>query len=349
LSSFNSERWNTIIRDLERYRLKNPNSSLLALETFLTTMATDVDASNCNDRVVQSAVQQRSGDYFAQRQQQLTTALRSRCQELRGREQREQWEHFTTLFNRIAAGRPPFATPGWPVETPPMGTDELAQLLGTYDRAQRSLRDVGRDSRQTNAITARRFLDQFERINTFLQPLVPAEEGSPSGYDMQVEFRANAQGEVEGQNIIDWAIDVGGQHLGWRETPRALHWEPGQPISLSWRLAKDGPVMPKFDDRQSAMHVDQQQRVVTLRYTDHWALLSLLMQHRDLETVGRRDPRSQLLHVEFPLAIQPDSPGGDVTESRARVYLRLTLSPTGKRGTLTWPGSFPTRAPEIQP
>jgi len=34
------------------------------------------------------------------------------------------------------------------------------------------------------------------------------------------------------------------------------------------------------------------------------------------------------------------------SENRAKVYLRLTLSPPGKRNPLIWPGPLPTRAPE---
>jgi len=43
-----------------------------------------------------------------------------------------------------------------------------------------------------------------------------------------------------------------------------------------------------------------------------------------------------------PAAIKP----AELGESRAKVYVRLTLSPPGKRTPLTWPGPLPTRAPE---
>ncbi|WP_085316769.1 type VI secretion system protein [Derxia lacustris] len=337
-----TEQWRAIGRDLERYRLHNPNSSLLALENFLGTMGGDVDGGNCAERLGRVTFA-RSGDFFAQRQQQLVLALRQRCGELRNREQREAWQSFAGLFNRSIAGRPPFAGPGSAADAPALDADEIAGLLGAYDRAQRALRDLAADPRAASAAGPRRFLDQFERVRGFLQPLIPADDVAP-GYDLSVEFRANPAGEIEGNKIIDWSIDVGGQHLGWRDAPRPLRWEPGQPIAFNWRLAKDGPAQPLADERQPGLQVGN--RSVSLRQSDGWALMSLLAQYREAAGGTRGDVRGQLLRFEFPLAVQADTPAGASTETRARVYVRLTVSAAGKRLPLAWPGAFPSRAPE---
>ncbi|WP_028311610.1 type VI secretion system protein [Derxia gummosa] len=360
--------WQSIARDLERYKLHNPNSSLLALENFLTAMAGDVDAANCADRLARPGMLARGSDFFAQRQLQLAAQLRQRCGELARGEQRGAWQAFAGGFNRTAAGRPPFAAgPGGP-ETPALDTDEMLALLASYDRSARALRGMavagtspssvsfgapagaayaaasggyGDDAR--NATNARRFLDQFERVRAFLQPLMPADD-APPGYDINVEFRANPAGEAEGNKLIDWSLDIGSQHLGWRDAARPLRWEPGQPITLSWRFAKDGPVQPVADERQPAYVVAN--RAVTLRQADPWALISLVSQYRE-PGAGRADPRGQLLRFEFPLRVaSADTPGAPPADSRARVYLRMTISPAGKRAPLAWPGAFPTRAPE---
>lgn len=340
-----AERWSSIARDLERYRLKNPNSSLLALENFLTAMAGEVDAGNCSERLARGAVLPRGADFFAQRHQQLAQTLQRRCSELRSRDQQELWSQFAGHFNRVAAGRPPFASPGWSTEAAPLEVDELAALFASHERAQRALRDLGGEARQPAALAVRRFLDQFERSRAFLQPLVPGEDSSAGGWDLAVEFRAHPQGELEGNKVIDWSVDVGSQHLGWRDQARPLRWEPGQPVTLNWRFAKDGPAQPRPDERQPALRVEQ--RSVSLRYADHWALLSLLTRHRETDASGRPDARSQLLRVEIPLTLQPDAPGAAPTEAKARLYLRLTLSAPGKRAPLIWPGAFVTRAPEL--
>lgn len=357
--SVQAERWQAINRDLERYRLKNPNSSLLALENFLTAAAGDVDLGNCSERLAGRSTAatsagwaiSRGSDYFALRQQQLQASLAQRCGELTGRDQQEQWAQFATLFNQTAAGRPPFRGTGWSADATALDLDDVAALLPAFERAQRSLRDLPLENRPPGAAAVRRFIDQFDRVRTFLQPLMPVGEAA-AGYDLAVEFRANAQAELEGNKIIDWALEVGPQRLGWRDPPRPLRWEPGMPVALHLRLAKDGPVAPRADERQPALAVEG--RSVTLRYADAWALLNLLQRHREGGD-GRSEGRSQLLRIEFPLitaggvgaASAPTNAGDTPDAARARVYLRLTLSPAGKRTPLVWPGAFPARAPDV--
>ena len=348
-NSLAGERWSGVVRDLERYRLKNPNSSLLALENFLVAMAGDLDGSNCSERLARLQLPARGGDLLASRHQQLGVSLQQRCQELRGREQQEAWQQFAGHFNRSVAGRPPFAPAPWAADAPSLEPEEMATLLQAWDRSARGLRELATDTRPA-AAAARRFIEQLERDRAFLAPLLPAEDGSVAGYDLSVEFRARPGDEVEGNKIIDWQLSSGPQTLGWREAPRPLRWEPGLPLVLTLRLAKDGPAVPRTDERQPALRVDE--RTVTLRYADPWALMSLLARHREADP-GRQggDARGQqLLRVEFPLTLLPDATTGQGgAETRARVFLRLGISPAGKRTPLPWPGPFPTRAPDFIP
>lgn len=341
-ASQTNERWSAIARDLERYRLKNPNSSLLALENFLLAMAGDVDAGNCSEQLARLAQPARGGDFFASRHQQLAVALQQRCQQLRGQKQRQAWQQFSLQFNRVASGRPPFAPAPWKSDAPALERDELQSLLQSWDAAARNLRDLGNGSRQ---YAARGFLDQFARHRDFLTPLLPAEDGTVPGYDIAVEFRVNTGAEIEGNKIIDWRLASGPQQIAWQEPPKLLHWEPGLPLTLTLRLAKDSPAIPRADERQPALRVED--RTVTLRYADPWALMNLLASQRVADPVPRADNHSQLLKVEFPLMLLSDARGQGWSETRARVYLRLRISSAGKRSPLAWPGPFPTRVPEI--
>jgi type VI secretion system protein ImpL len=85
---------------------------------------------------------------------------------------------------------------------------------------------------------------------------------------------------------------------------------------------------------------------VVFRFSDPWALLSMIQRQREPDTGSRSDGRSQLLRMEFPIAISADESKAPPIETRSRVYLRLTLSPVGKKTPLPWPGMFPVRAPE---
>ena len=118
-------------------------------------------------------------------------------------------------------------------------------------------------------------------------------------------------------------------------------------MSISLRFAKDSLATPRADERQPALRVDG--KAATWQFNDAWALLSLLQRHRDPDgggrSDGRNDGRSQLLRLELPLAL-PGEAGAPASEGRARVFVRLTLSPAGKRVPLVWPGQIPLRAPD---
>ncbi len=365
LNSSQAQRWQALSRDLERYKLKNPNSNLLGLEQFLIAMAGDVSLQNCQERLQGKVPSGRSADFFSERHTQLAAALSLRCNELRSKEQWALSSAFSNDFNQTLAGRPPFATPGWAAEAPMAELDEIASLLRSYERARPAIQGLLQAQKSPPSDAAiQRFVEQFDRSRSFLAPLVPAEENVPAGYDVLVEFRANQGAESQGNQVIDWSLEIGRQRLGLRDTPKPLRWEPGQPITLTLRLAKDGQVSPLADPRQPALSVDG--KTVTLRFADAWSLFNLIGRQREAE--ARNDGRSQLLRVEFPLqmdnlaALGITSPAKNpsttapattvaaapgASESRAKVFLRLTLSPPGKRNPLIWPGSLPTRAPEL--
>ncbi|MBJ7255278.1 MAG: hypothetical protein JHC69_00615 [Akkermansiaceae bacterium] len=364
LNSNQAQRWQALSKDLERFKLKNPNSSLLAFEQFLTAMAGDVDLQNCQERLQGKVPSGRPTDFFAERYTQLAASLSLRCNELRSKEQFAQWSMFSNDFNQTLAGRAPFATPGWAAESPAAELDEIAGLLRSYERARPAMQALLQTQKGTPSGSAvQRFVDQFDRSRSFLAPLVPAEENVPVGYDVAVEFRANQGAENQGNQVIDWTLEIGRQRLSLRDAPKPLRWELGQPITLTLRLAKDGQVSPLADPRQPALSVDG--KTVTLRFADAWSLFNLIGRQREAE--ARSDGRSQLLRVEFPFQIDSLPALGSASsgknsnttapvstvaaspvasEGRAKVYLRLTLSPPGKRNPLIWPGPLPTRAPE---
>ncbi|MES3002149.1 MAG: type VI secretion system protein [Pseudomonadota bacterium] len=342
-SSQMAARWQAINRDLERYRLKNPNSSLGTLEQFLITLAPDLDRFNCVEKLAGKSPGTRPADYFAERNLVIYTALMTRCNELRSRDQQDQWAQFSGSFNRLVAGRQPFSQ-AVSRDAPVADFDDVGQMIKTYDRVSKTLKEQSDPSRMAaQGAPARRFADQFERVKAFLAPLYPTEDGAIAGYDVTAEFRANQQAEVEGNKVIDWTLEIGGQVLRWREPPKVLRWEPGSPVTLTLRLAKDSPVTPVADMNQSAMQVEG--KAVVYRFTDPWALLSMIQRQREPDT-GRADGRSQLLRMEFPMSVTSDEARGLSMEARSRVYLRLTLSPVGKKTPLSWPGIFPVRAPE---
>jgi len=352
-----ARRWQEIAVDLNRYKSKSPNSNLLALEQFIMTVGTELDRANCAEKLPLKPVRRRGGDIFADRLYVMQVALAGRCRELRQLEVQEAWAQLAEGFNRDLAGRSPFAaiamtgSAGAPqssaVERPAVDVDELPTVLKAAERASKLLADKALDAAGKggpNAAT-RRFSEQMDRVRAFMAPLFPTEENSAPGYDLVWEFRANTAAEQEGNKIIDWSVTVGSQTLRQRDPQRALRWEPGAPIVVSMRLARDGPAVPLADTNQSVMAV-LDDRTVVYRFSDLWALNSMIARQREAETQQRNDVRSQLLRFEFPMALLSDNPKIPPTQSRAKVYLRVTVSAAGKRAPIAWPGVFPTKAPD---
>ncbi|KAF1045344.1 type VI secretion system protein [Xylophilus sp.] len=344
-----AQRWQAIDRDLERYRLKNPNSSLLLLEQFLATTGAEADRETCAARLVGKAPAGRTGDYFGERHVQIYNALLARCFELHWRDQQDQWTRYAERFNRTLAGRHPFGTaPASAREFQVADPQEVGEMLQALDPVAKALKETRVDGNTRFAVpgqAARRFVAQFERVRDFLAPLYPGEEGAVPGYDLAVDFRANTAAEIEGSKIIDWTLEVGDQALRLRDAPRPLHWEYGTPIALTLRIAKDSPLIARADAQQALLSTDG--RSLTWRFTDPWALFTFVQRQRDAEAGQRGDGRSQVLRLEFPLAAQSAGDAALVPAGgRGRVFLRIGFTPAGKKTPLVWPAVFLARAPE---
>lgn len=302
----------------------------------------------------------RSFDLFSDRLQSLQSGLLYRCIALKDQERKQMWAQFSSSFNRDLSGRSPFKMPISPgagsaagganrSESPPADIDDVATALTQFDRVQKALSDVppssgGAKSPMAYPLHIKKFEEQFTKVRQLLAPLFPAEPGALAGYDLNVDFRANTSDEKEGGRIIDWSISSGSQTLRWRDSGKSLYWEPGMPITLSLRIAKDSPLKPKLEAKQAEMSVDD--KTVTYRYNDPWALFSILAVHREMDRNPRADGRAQLLRFEFPLLAQSDDGKSLGPETQARVFIRLGVSPAGKKTWLTWPTSFPTKAPD---
>ena len=341
-----AKRWQGIGRELERYRLKSPNGSLVLLEQFAMTAGVESDRSNCLEKSAGKTPIGKSADYFAERHASLYAALQKRCGELRSSEYQDGWTAFSTSFNRVLASRYPFAL----LENRDVADaelDDLGMVLKEFEKLPRSARDNGASPKRAGSsqYVVQRFSDQFDKIRAFVAPLFPSDEGAVAGYDLLSELRANPGAEVEGNKVIDWTLEVGSQVLKLRDAPRALRWEPMTPIVLTLRLAKDSPVYATADPQQSNMSTDG--RTIVYRFADSWALLRLIQRQRDFDGAGRSDGRAQLLRFEFPVTGGAEAAKGSPQVTRARVFLRLTVTPVGKRNALAWPVAFPIRAPDF--
>lgn len=339
-------RWQVTVADLARYRLKSPTSTLMALEQFVLMGAADIELNNCLDKLSSRAAQRRGTDVFSERMQILQAGLYTRCRELTQTGFEDAWTRFADAFNRDLSNRAPFravmreaAIKG--ERAPAADVEEVGSVFKLFDRVRVLGIASDRDTSRPSAPASMKKVDeQMQKVRDFLAPLFPTEDGQAAGFDVAVEFRANSAAESEGNKIIDWSMTIGSQTLRQRDPARPLRWEPGIPVTLSLRFARDGPVAPVAEAGHPGMTVDE--RTVSYRFDDPWALLSFISSYRQNETSAAA--RSQLLKFEFPLN-EIGQNGILARAARARLFVRMTISPAGKRSPLIWPSVFPTKVP----
>ncbi|MGS0743657.1 hypothetical protein ACVBEF_17815 [Glaciimonas sp. GG7] len=330
-------RWQAIVADLRRYRLKSPTSSLMALEQFIVNGSAEIDIGNCADKLSARLPQRRAADPFTERLQSLQNGLLARCRSLLTSRYKDDWEHFADAYNRDMGRRLPFSSSA----AMPADREEVGAVMKLYERVRAASALAERDPSQSGARTeVRKVAGQLRRVGDLLAPLYPSEEGQVGGLDVTVQFRANAAAEAQANKIIDWSLTIGSSTVRLTEPPRALRWEPGMPVLLSLRLARDGDVAPGIEPGHPSMSVAE--RTVSFRFDDPWALFSFISTYRDVVAPGD-DGRTSLLRFEFPLLNTGTT--AQLSGARARVFLRIGVSAPGKHIPLAWPQAFPTKAP----
>ncbi|MGN6230850.1 MAG: type VI secretion protein IcmF/TssM N-terminal domain-containing protein [Trinickia sp.] len=344
-----AQRWQAIVADLDRYQLKNPNSGLLMLEQFLQTVAADPNASDCVDRFPARPAGV-GGDYFTSLHMRLYDSLLARCGSTYADRLRGEWDGFASVFNQGVAWRRPFGGPLQPVrlteaQATPADYGELGVALKRYEQVASALRSAGGPGvRAIRADAVRRFVEEFDPVDALLAPLYPGADGVTAGYDVNVDFRADRTAEVAGNQLIDWTLKIGEHSLSMQDAPHSLHWEYGMPVTLVLRFAKNSPLAAKNDPAQRNFTTDG--TTLTWQFADPWALISFVSEQRVADTTVRASAASSLLKFEFPLETSNTADAALVSKyPRGRVFVRVRLSPGGKKIPLAWPNSFPTHAP----
>ncbi|MCP1118032.1 type VI secretion system protein [Robbsia andropogonis] len=376
-------RWQAITRDIGRYKLKNPNSSLLGIEQFLMRFAgapgggaavaapagpPSARGSNCMDRL-EGSVPTLDGDYFSEIYQRLWLQLSNRCTQQQAQSNRKQWEAFATTFNQQVAGMAPFGALG----TKPADLGQVAEVMARWRDAASALlarQTAGAVDTDNGGPAVRRFTLQMEAVRRFLSPLLPhTAEANPTdgvdgtapgdipGYDLHLSFRTNRDEESEGNQIIDWSLQSGTQIVHASETPHPVRWTPGMPLTLALRIAKNALFIAQPDDAQMAMDTDG--RTIRYRFSDPWALMTMIQTLRVAEPGLGDTPRAVTLQLSFPMGAAPQpvapntrktpAPSDAIARNAARrqatVFVQIQITPAAKQNTLPWPGVFPRQAP----
>jgi type VI secretion system protein ImpL len=339
-------RWQSIAREIELHTAKDPKSSLLKLERFVNELARELDAPTCLAVLRAHEPPKRANNYFTERHVELHRAVSRRCLALDRRSFMEQWRAFAADFNKLLKGRRPFIGQRGMMRGNEFNAIAAADQSDVSMLLQR-LPSVSADVFARNnvpegaAVPIRDFAAQAVQVRQLVASLFPNDPAVPAGLDVMVKFRANTNGEQDGNKIIDWAITIGDQTLGFRDAPRALRWRVGEPVRISLRFANDVPIVPRADPDNPYLEVSRKNAV--FRFEGPWALLDMLQLMRANEL---SDTRNSLIKLEVPA--QSDERDPTSRARPVRVFVGLTLSEPGKTTALPWPAHFPERAPTLE-
>jgi len=341
-------KWQRIALELQKYQNNNPRNSISALETFIRFDLAQMTQDNCADQLSGDRYAA-TGDYFLDRRSALRQGLLSQCSETANSAGAAGYVRLADAFNRLLAGRFPFAPSSSAGDAAAAQIETIVSYLDLFAAnapAARKALARGSTEAQQEALA---FLDQMEKVRAFFAPFLGEGGDDLPGYDVAVDFRVNRRFEQGADQIIDWQATIDDQLFRRGEPGKPARWHLSDPVSVSLRWAKDGPVSPVLEgagDGQGA-----KDRVVSWRYDDRWGLLRLLMDHRSqpAELEGRSDLLPQVLKFTARTlgVIGPDAATpAPVGAAKAFIRVRLSTTPPGAKApvALVMP-DFPTHAP----
>ena len=350
-----TSRWTAILEALSRYDQKAPDSSLAVLEHFISTGMDQIELGKCAAALAGVVP---AADYFGERLGNLEHALRQRCETLERDRLHQRYADLAIQFNATLAGHFPFALDTvldrQTVEADP---GDIRRFYRTFDAVEADPPQPRlRALMGPDGVAAADFLDRLAAARQMLQPILddtPIDQ--PLTLEADVDFRPNPGLDAAGNQVLEWAIDTGDQHLSSLDDKHVIDWSYGQPVKLTLRWARNAPQMPVPSD--GAVAPRTREVMAGWSFTDPWALLAFLHQqsaaHDPEVPLPARKPETVLMTV--PLQRNPDAAAGGapVANDLARLFLRFKLTAIirmpgqpDKRVAVTLP-SFPASAPVL--
>lgn len=346
-------KWQGITADLQKYTAAPASSGLGLLEDFMATTMDKVAPPEC----LAASAGAVPLAYFAQLQRSVEKMLNLRCRGLSGQSAFQQFNEIADYFNQNLAGKFPFGPPPADDSAAEADPGKVVELFHRLDANEKSIRQglqpaAGAPNSNTQAKT---FLDQMDALRSLFAGLL-APQGQMPAWDLAPAFRVNRRHEKNGNQIIDWTLEVGDATFRNSDAPSTGHWEYGQPVKLLLRWAKDSPEQPV---PVAPAYGKTETRTVIFEYRDQWALLKLLKSHIPLTSDFDRevdpDPNTLVFSAGQESAPPPPAPGrrqasppdkSKTAGEPARVFVRMRVYAPGKTENIQVP-VFPVSAPKL--
>ncbi|MBY6262594.1 type VI secretion system protein TssA [Azospirillum sp. 412522] len=315
-----SVKWGRIIAELDRYEGARPNSTLAALEKFVTTDVAAIDAASCRETV---QLDGQAGDFFASRLNELKQSIADRCRLMVDQRVYMGYAELATAFNASLAGRFPFG-PGGDSQA------DVAMVRAFYDafevRQGYVIEGLRRATRLgTAGHDALRFMETMALAKPALMAATVTDQ--TGGLLLDPTFRVNRGREAGGTNIIEWKLSTPAGSIANIGARSPLRWYPGDRVAVSLRWAKDGKLVPVAGVGASSAVDDT---TLTFAYEGPWALFALVRQHNAAQR-DRAAGTDTVLLFEAQTKLAPGSRDGDGKEladkARQDAPVPLTAAP----------------------
>lgn len=354
-------KWTQIVADLRQYDGKKPGASVTALEDFILNGLDKINPDKtCGEKITAGSRDQ--NDYFLQIRAELQLKAMARCQSLTAAGAFDTYSQISDLFNKTLGGHFPFSDPkaAAAAQSSEASLDDLLGFYSVYDTRIKDARESLKDNSLfgSQMAPALSFLDTMDK----LRPLVMPPAGSagkepPMSLDFVPAFRVNRSQEVEGNQIISWGLQVGGQLFHQNENEHPGRWRPGDQIRLTLRWANDSLYQPVADPTQPNLVVND--RTVYLQFAGTWSLLRFLRKQQAPPSDGS-GPDSAPYLLKLRIRTTLDSRWGKQSvpkEVDTVVYMQIRVWPVGdktitERATMDKTAielpAFPTKAPTLE-
>jgi type VI secretion system protein ImpL len=345
-------KWQGIISDFQQYANKGTNSTLMALEDYVTTGIDKLPLSACKAGAAEAGT-----DYFVQIRNHMATQLANRCGDVTANGVCTAYAGLASQFNMRLAGKYPFAPAGTAVKAeaePAEITSFYKALDASGQQAEAALKaSLGVEERYgDDGRKARQFLEEMDDLRIVAVPTGDNAKEPPFTVDVVPQFRVNQTREIGGNQVIDWTMQVVGQIFQLKDPEHPGRWRPANPesnpVRLSLRWANDSFFVPSGESSQPDLVI--RGRNAYFEFTDRWALLRFLQRHEapsgDLGPTADTTPYT----LKFRVNTVPDPkwtmPAGQQPAGPATVFLHMKVMPAGQKTPIRIP-PIPAFAPPL--
>ncbi len=342
--SLNVINWKSIIAQIDKFNNKNPNSSLLSLENFISKDLNTINLQNCYEKLT---INDESLDFFALIESSLKTKIRQTCRAMVNKDLVDGYAKLSKAFNRNLGGRFPFAQPSKAAFAPAVPFQTVLNFF--YDYGNFITTNIELLSRITNlSVQERSVLDFLKRLDASFKFLLAKNNGwyQEPRYVVEAFFRVNRRAEIDGNQIAGWRLIVDEQTVTPSDKKKTLIWQYGDPLRVNLRWASNSPYLPM--PIVGKPNTFTQGKTVSYSYKGSWALLRFLVTQRAFNPVFVPVPYQSM--VKLVNLVYTDNQAGSAPKMaiypKVVVYMgfNLTSAVDGKKAILP---NFPWRAPAL--